>query len=130
MTGVVLAAMVSVSLLVGGIGIMNIMLMSVTERTREIGISKALGAPPARILQQFLVEAALLAFGGGVLGVALGYAIGFVVSMVIPGVGAAVVPWWAVVTSVVFSAAVGLLFGLLPAAKAARMDPISALRYE
>ncbi|MGS1079562.1 ABC transporter permease [Pseudoxanthomonas beigongshangi] len=130
MTGVVLAAMVSVSLLVGGIGIMNIMLVSVTERTREIGVAKALGAPPGRILHQFLLEAALLALGGGVLGVVLGYAIGFVISTVLPGVGAAVVPWWAVVLSVAFSTAVGVIFGLLPAAKAARLDPIAALRYE
>jgi len=130
MTGVVLAAMVSVSLLVGGIGIMNIMLVSVTERTREIGVAKALGAPSRRILQQFLIEATLLALGGGVLGVALGYAIGLLVSTLLPGVGSAVVPWWAVALSVTFSTAVGLLFGLLPAAKAARLDPITALRYE
>jgi len=122
--------MVSVSLLVGGIGIMNIMLVSVTERTREIGVAKALGATPARILQQFLLEAALLSLGGGVLGVVLGYAIGFVVSAVLPGVGAAVIPWWAVTLSFAFSTAVGLVFGLLPAAKAARLDPITALRYE
>ncbi|MFP7722610.1 ABC transporter permease [Lysobacter sp. A3-1-A15] len=130
MTGVVLAAMVSVSLLVGGIGIMNIMLVSVTERTREIGIAKALGATPGRIMQQFLLEAALLSFAGGAVGVAIGYAIGFVVSTILPGVGAAVVPWWAVGLSFAFSTAVGLVFGLLPAAKAARMDPITALRYE
>ena len=130
MTGVVLAAMVSVSLLVGGIGIMNIMLVSVTERTREIGIAKALGATPARIMQQFLLEAALLSLAGGVVGVVLGYAIGLLVSSVLPGVGSAVVPWWAVGLSFAFATVVGLVFGLLPAAKAARMDPITALRHE
>ena len=130
MTGIVLAAMVSVSLLVGGIGIMNIMLVSVTERTREIGSAKALGATPSRIMQQFLLEAALLSLAGGVVGVVLGYAIGFLVSSVLPGIGSAVVPWWAVGLSFAFATAVGLVFGLLPAAKAARMDPITALRHE
>jgi putative ABC transport system permease protein len=130
MTGVVLAAMVSLSLLVGGIGIMNIMLVSVTERTREIGIAKALGATPGRIMAQFLLEAALLSLMGGLAGACLGFAIGHFAAQLIPGIGAASVPWWSVVLSVVFSSAVGLVFGFLPAAKAARMEPIAALRYE
>ncbi len=130
MAGAVLVAMVGVSLLVGGIGVMNIMLVSVTERTREIGIAKALGATPARIMTQFLLEAALLTLGGGVLGVLLGFSIGFAVTAVLPGLTTATIPWWAVALSFLFSTAVGLTFGFMPAVKAARLDPITALRYE
>jgi len=126
----VFAGVVGISLLVGGIGIMNIMLVSVTERTREIGICKALGATSRSILLQFLGEATLLSALGGLIGVALGYAGGVLASSLIPGLPAAVVPWWAVVLSVVFSGMVGVIFGLIPAAKAARLDPIEALRYE
>lgn len=126
----VFVGIVGISLLVGGIGIMNIMLVSVTERTREIGICKALGATSRSIMMQFLSEAVLLSAIGGLIGVAIGYAGGVLASLLIPGLPAAVVPWWAVVISVVFSGIVGVIFGLLPAAKAARLDPIEALRYE
>lgn len=126
----VFVGIVGISLLVGGIGIMNIMLVSVTERTREIGICKALGATSRSIMMQFLSEAVLLSAIGGLIGVAIGYAGGVLASSLIPGLPDAVVPWWAVVISVLFSGIVGVIFGLLPAAKAARLDPIDALRYE
>ncbi|MBI5367881.1 MAG: ABC transporter permease [Planctomycetes bacterium] len=128
-TTVVLAGIVGISLLVGGIGIMNIMLVSVTERTREIGVLKALGARPKDILAQFLVEAILLSLFGGILGVILGFAVGFGVSALSP-LPRAFVPLWAVVLSLVFSGAVGVFFGMYPAIKAARLNPIDALRWE
>jgi len=126
----VAAGIVGISLLVGGIGIMNIMLVSVTERTREIGILKALGATRSDILLQFLIEAVLLCVLGGLLGVALGYGLGVLAATLLPGFPPAHVPMWAIALSVGFSAAVGILFGILPAAKAAQLDPIEALRYE
>jgi len=126
----VLGGIVGVSLLVGGIGIMNIMLVSVTERTREIGISKALGAKRHHILLQFLIEATVLSLLGGIVGLVLGYALGFGAAKLIPGFPDAVVPWWAVLLAFGFSTLVGIVFGLMPAAKAARLDPIEALRYE
>ncbi|MCF5091337.1 MULTISPECIES: ABC transporter permease [Stenotrophomonas] len=126
----VFAGVVGISLLVGGIGIMNIMLVSVTERTREIGICKALGATSRSILLQFLGEAMVLSAIGGLIGVVIGYAGGALASALIPGLPAAVVPWWAVILSVAFSGLVGVIFGIIPAAKAARLDPIEALRYE
>lgn len=128
-TGVA-AGIVGISLLVGGIGIMNIMLVSVTERTREIGILKALGATRSDILLQFLIEAVLLCLLGGLIGLAIGYGVGAVAAMLLPGFPPAHVPLWAILLSVGFSAAVGILFGILPAAKAAQLDPIEALRYE
>ncbi len=127
---VVRGSIFGVSLLVGGIGIMNIMLVSVTERTREIGISKALGAKRHHILLQFLIEATVLSVLGGAVGVVIGYALGFGVAKMIPGFPDAVVPWWAVLLAFGFSTVVGIVFGLMPAAKAARLDPIEALRYE
>ena len=127
---IVLGGIVGISLLVGGIGIMNIMLVSVTERTREIGISKALGAKRHHILLQFLIEATLLSVLGGAVGVVIGYALGFGVARMIPNFPDAVVPWWAVALAFGFSTVVGVVFGLMPAAKAARLDPIEALRYE
>ena len=130
LVGTVFASLVGISLLVGGIGIMNIMLVSVTERTREIGICKALGATSRSILLQFLGEAIVLSALGGLIGVVIGYAGGALASALIPGLPAAVVPWWAVVLSVAFSGLVGVIFGIIPAAKAARLDPIEALRYE
>ncbi|MCM2355150.1 MAG: ABC transporter permease [Arenimonas sp.] len=126
----VVAGVVSISLLVGGIGIMNIMLVSVTERTREIGILKALGATRRDILVQFLLEAGLLALLGGLIGIVLGYAAGVGVAAVIPNFPPAQVPVWVVVAAAGFSALVGVVFGIMPASKAASLDPIEALRYE
>ena len=130
MMTVVLGGVVSISLLVGGIGIMNIMLVSVTERTREIGICKALGAQRHHILLQFLIEATTLSLLGGLIGLGVGYALGFGVASMIPDFPAAVVPWWAVLMSFGFSTVVGIVFGIMPAAKAANLNPIDALRYE
>jgi len=130
MATLVLSCIVGVSLLVAGIGIMNIMLVSVTERTREIGISKALGAKRHHILLQFLIEAVVLSLLGGLVGIGLGFGIGFGVAKLIPGFPDAVVPWWAVLLAFGFSTLVGVVFGLMPAAKASRLDPIQALRYE
>ncbi len=124
------AGIVSISLLVGGIGIMNIMLVSVTERTREIGILKALGATRNDILLQFLIEALLLSLIGGLVGVAMGYGVGALVATMLPGFPPAFVPLWAVALSFGFCAAVGVIFGIVPAAKASQLDPIDALRYE
>jgi len=126
----VAGGIVGISLLVGGIGIMNIMLVSVSERTREIGLRKAVGATPAAILMQFLLEAVTLCFVGGMIGVFIGELFALGVSS-IPDVGIkATVPWWAVVMSFGFSAFVGVVFGMFPAIKAARLDPIDALRHE
>ena len=126
----VVAGIVSISLLVGGIGIMNIMLVSVTERTREIGIAKALGAPRHFILLQFLIEAMLLAALGGVIGIVLGTGLAHGIAALIPNFPSPDVPWWAVVGSCLFAAFIGVLFGILPASKAANLAPIEALRYE
>jgi len=126
----VLGGIVGISLLVGGIGIMNIMLVSVTERTREIGILKALGATRNDILVQFLLEAGLLALLGGVIGIVLGFAAGIGVAALIPGFPPASVPVWVVIAAAGFSALVGVVFGIMPASKAAALDPIEALRYE
>ncbi|MBN2414246.1 ABC transporter permease [bacterium] len=130
-TGVIFAAAVGIamiSLLVGGIGIMNIMLVSVTERTREIGIRKSMGAKKRDILWQFVVEAVVLAAFGGLVGIAVGLGIGELIGAVTPLPAA--VPVWAVITGLVFSSAVGMFFGIFPAAKAAKLDPIVALRAE
>ncbi len=124
------AGIVGISLLVGGIGIMNIMLVSVTERTREIGILKALGATRQNILLQFLIEAVTLTMIGGLAGVALGYGLGALVATLLPGFPPAHVPLWAVLLSFGFCAGVGIIFGIIPAAKAAHLNPIDALRYE
>jgi putative ABC transport system permease protein len=123
-----LASVAAVSLLVGGIGIMNIMLVSVTERTREIGLRVALGARAASILRQFLIEAVVLSTGGGAIGVVLG--IVGAASIAFFAHWAATVSIAAVVLALAFSAAVGVFFGYWPARKAAALDPISALRFE
>ena len=127
---VVMGGIVGISLLVGGIGIMNIMLVSVTERTREIGICKAIGAKRHHILLQFLLEALVLCMLGGLVGLAIGYGIGALAASMIPGFPPAHTPLWAVALALGFSAVVGIVFGILPAAKAANLDPISSLRYE
>lgn len=130
MLTLVLGGIVSISLIVGGIGIMNIMLVSVTERTREIGICKAIGAKRHHILLQFLIEAVVLSLIGGIIGVILGYGLGVLASAMIPYFPPANVPLWAIGIAFGFSAGVGIIFGILPAAKAANLDPIEALRYE
>jgi putative ABC transport system permease protein len=116
-------------LLVGGIGVMNIMLVSVTERTKEIGIRKAIGATRGAIVMQFLLEAMTLTFFGGIVGVLLAIGISNLIMLLIPSLPASV-PAWAVISGLVVSIGVGLIFGVLPARKAARLDPIEALRYE
>jgi putative ABC transport system permease protein len=118
----------SIGLLVGGIGVMNIMLVSVKERTREIGIRKAIGARSGDILKQFLIEAVFLTGTGGLIGVLAGFGIALIVRAATP-LPAAVSPW-SVVLGLSVSATIGLFFGIFPAQKAARMDPIVALRYE
>jgi putative ABC transport system permease protein len=118
----------SIALMVGGIGVMAIMSISVTERTREIGIRKALGARRVEILFQFLMEAAFLTSAGGLLGVVLGGAIGWLVH-IISGFPISL-PWWSFAIGLGFSASVGIFFGMYPAIKASRLDPIEALRYE
>jgi putative ABC transport system permease protein len=118
----------SIALMVGGIGVMAIMSISVTERTREIGVRKALGARRAEILFQFLMEAAALTSVGGVLGILLGSSIGFLIHL-ISGFPVSL-PWWSFAIGLGFSASVGIFFGMYPALKASRLDPIEALRYE
>ena len=123
-----LGAVASISLIVGGIGIMNIMLVSVTERTREIGIRMAIGAKRNDILMQFLTEAVLLTILGGVLGIAIGAGGAMIVSKILTW--PTLISFWSVAVAFIFSAAVGIFFGFYPARKAASMNPIEALRYE
>ncbi|MDQ3068343.1 MAG: ABC transporter permease [Acidobacteriota bacterium] len=118
----------SIALMVGGIGVMAIMTISVTERTREIGVRKALGARRVEILWQFLFEAVLVTSTGGVIGILIGSGIGMLIHMV-SGFPISM-PWWSFALGMTFSAGVGVLFGMIPAVRASRMDPIEALRYE
>ena len=129
MVGLLAISISCLGLLVGGIGVMNIMLVSVTERTKEIGIRKAIGARRRDIVRQFLFEAMTLTFFGGVLGVVLAIGISKVVMFLVPSLPASV-PTWAVVTGLSVSVGVGLIFGVWPARKASKLDPIECLRYE
>ena len=128
-----LGGVAAISLLVGGIGIMNIMLVSVTERTREIGLRKAVGAHKADIMVQFLAESAVLSLFGGVIGIILGYAIAFAVGQIAKASNADITPSIGIdiiLIATLFSTAVGLFFGLYPANRAASLEPVEALRYE
>jgi putative ABC transport system permease protein len=127
-TFLALIVMSSIALMVGGIGVMAIMTISVTERTREIGVRKALGARKREILWQFLLEAVFLTSSGGVIGILLGASIGLGVHF-FTGFPISL-PWWSFALGIGFSASVGIFFGLFPAFRAARLDPIEALRYE
>ena len=127
-TFLALVVISSIALMVGGIGVMAIMMISVTERTREIGVRKALGARRREILWQFLIEAAFLTSMGGVLGILVGSGIGLGVNMALDFPVS--LPWWSFAIGIGFSASVGIFFGLFPAIKASRLDPIEALRYE
>ncbi|PDZ04300.1 macrolide ABC transporter permease [Bacillus cereus] len=124
----VISGVAGISLVVGGIGVMNIMLVSVTERTREIGVRKALGATRSKILLQFLIEAVMLTLLGGLIGIALGYSGAYIVSKIAGW--PPLVSWEVVVGGVLFSMTLGIIFGLIPANKAAKLDPIESLRYE
>jgi ABC-type antimicrobial peptide transport system permease subunit len=125
----VMVVISSIGLLVGGIGVMNIMLLSVTERTREIGVRKAIGARRRDIIWQFLLEATTLTCAGGVIGIAVGWLLSFLIRVFVPSLPSTV-PLWSVVAGFVVATSVGLFFGLWPALKASRLDPIVALRYE
>ncbi|WP_328590422.1 ABC transporter permease [Veronia nyctiphanis] len=125
----VAAAVVSISLLVGGIGVMNIMLVSVTERTKEIGIAKSLGAPSGLILLQFLLEAVMLSVFGCILGVVLGAGLSSF-ALLIPGTDSINIPMWSIWLSVGFTTFIGVAFGLAPAMKASKLNPVAALRFE
>ncbi|MCL2353216.1 MAG: ABC transporter permease [Defluviitaleaceae bacterium] len=128
MVSIGIAVIAGISLIVGGVGVMNIMLVSITERTREIGTRKALGAQNAAILRQFIIEAMVLCLVGGVIGVAFGALLGYIATSIL---GHGTLPSLSIIAiSVVFSMFVGLFFGFYPARKAAKLDPVEALRYE
>ena len=129
MVGLIAIAISSLGLLVGGIGVMNIMLVSVTERTKEIGIRKAIGATKRAIVLQFLLEAMTLTFIGGIIGLIAAAGISNLILFLIPSIPAQI-PLWAVISGLGVSILVGLVFGVLPARKASRLDPIECLRYE
>jgi putative ABC transport system permease protein len=126
---VIVVPLSGAGLLVGGIGVMNIMLVSVTERTKEIGVRRAIGAKKADIIWQFLTEAVTLTGTGGLIGIFVGWLISLVLKMLAPTLPSTI-PLWSVITGIVVSCSVGLFFGIWPAMKAARLDPIEALRYE
>ena len=128
MMGTMLGAIASIALLVGGIGIMNMMLVSVTERTKEIGLRKALGAEPGRIQLQFLIESIVLSLVGGIIGIIFGVLISFVAAMALETTFS--ISWGAIGIGFGFSAAVGIIFGWVPAKKASELNPIDALRSE
>lgn len=126
----VAGGIVGISLLVGGVGIMNIMLVSISERTKEIGLRKAVGAKRSAILTQFLVEAVILCFVGGLVGVGVGKLLTLAIASMNPLLNKTYIPAWAIVLSFAFAGTVGICFGMFPAIKAARLDPIEALRHE
>jgi putative ABC transport system permease protein len=128
MWNLVLGSIAGISLLVGGIGIMNIMLASVTERTREIGIRRAIGAKRRQIIGQFLIETVVLSTIGGLIGTGVGFALPWLIT-IFSGMPT-VVPFWSVALSLGISVGVGIIFGLYPAIRAAKLDPIEALRHE
>jgi len=124
-----MGGLISIGLLVGGIGVMNIMLVSVTERTREIGVRKAIGARRSDIIIQFLTEAVVLTALGGIIGMLFGYTVSLVTRYFLPNLPT-LVPLWAVLLGIAVSVGIGVFFGIWPASKAARLDPVEALRYE
>jgi putative ABC transport system permease protein len=125
---IVMVAIASISLLVGGIGIMNIMLASILERTREIGVRRAMGARQKDIIRQFLVEAVLISFSGGVIGIFFGFGLSRLIAMLAGW--STITTFSSIALAFVFSVSVGLVFGIYPARKAARLDPVEAIRYE
>jgi putative ABC transport system permease protein len=125
---VVMVAIASISLLVGGIGIMNIMLASILERTREIGVRRAVGARQSDIIRQFLIEAVMISFVGGLMGILVGFGMSQMIA-VLAG-WTTIVTWISIVLAFAVSVSVGLIFGIYPARKAARLDPVEAIRYE
>jgi putative ABC transport system permease protein len=129
-TTAILGGIVSISLIVGGIGIMNILLVSVTERTREIGLRMAVGARRRMILIQFMIESVSISLVGGILGIIVGAATGYIVAQIIPNWPGAFIPFWALALAFGFASLVGAIFGIYPAYRASRLDPIESLRYE